>query len=149
MIPGLRGPAGLCLLILPLIFRVFLFRRTHHTHTHTEHCFHLTYKHQSLQVLRIAFQANPSPSHHTSHGTMSNQSLADTFSSTVKRVEKTEKPGSGVIAPPHFGDLGKAANDTFSKVLTITISTLTPPNWGPFNCNGRADCLGLSYFRCV
>jgi hypothetical protein len=47
---------------------------------------------------------------------MSNQSLADTFSTAVNRVEKAEKPGSGVVAPPHFGDLGKAANDTFSKV---------------------------------
>jgi len=44
---------------------------------------------------------------------MSNQSLGDTLNNTVKKVDKVEK---GVIAPPHFGDIGKAANDTFSKV---------------------------------
>jgi hypothetical protein len=51
---------------------------------------------------------------------MSNQSLADTFSTTLKKVEKSEiaaKPGTGIVAPPHFGDIGKAANDTFSKVI--------------------------------
>ena len=41
---------------------------------------------------------------------MSNQSLADTLAGP-KKVEK------GIVAPPHFGDIGKAANDTFSKVL--------------------------------
>jgi hypothetical protein len=48
---------------------------------------------------------------------MSNQSIADTLNSTIKKIEKSEKPGSGVVAPPHFGDLGKAANDTFGKVI--------------------------------
>lgn len=49
---------------------------------------------------------------------MSNQSLTDTFSTTVKKAEKADagaKPGV-ITAPPHFGDIGKAANDTFSKV---------------------------------
>ena len=45
---------------------------------------------------------------------MSNQSIADTLNTAYKKVEKVEK---GLIAPPHFGDIGKAANDTFSKVL--------------------------------
>ena len=48
---------------------------------------------------------------------MSNQSIADTFVSTVKDTKKTDtnaKPG--IVSPPHFGDVGKAANDTFSKV---------------------------------
>jgi hypothetical protein len=45
---------------------------------------------------------------------MSNQSFADTLNSAYKKVDKVEK---GIIAPPHFGDIGKAANDTFSKVF--------------------------------
>ena len=47
---------------------------------------------------------------------MSTNSLGDSFATTVKRSDKVEKPGSSIIAPPHFGDVGKAANDTFSKV---------------------------------
>jgi len=52
---------------------------------------------------------------------MSTNSLGDTFVSTVK---KTDKPGNStpapvIVAPPHFGDLGKAANDTFTKVISI------------------------------
>jgi len=50
---------------------------------------------------------------------MSTNSLGDSFVTTVKKVDKADKPGSGVAAPPHFGDLGKAANDTFSKVSSI------------------------------
>jgi hypothetical protein len=46
---------------------------------------------------------------------MSNQSLAD---SLYKKVDAAAKPAV-VASPPHFGDLGKAANDTFSKVHSI------------------------------
>jgi len=46
---------------------------------------------------------------------MSSNSIADTIASAAKKVEKADaKPG--VVSPAHFGDLGKAANDTFSKV---------------------------------
>jgi hypothetical protein len=73
---------------------------------------------------------------------MSNQSLADTFSSTVKRVEKADKPGSGVASPPHFGDLGKAANDTFSKVCSTVclygLSLFHPPP-SPMAANVSSD----------
>jgi len=49
---------------------------------------------------------------------MSNQSIADTLASTVKKAEgKADgKPGVTIVAPPHFGDIAKPANDTFSKV---------------------------------
>ena len=56
---------------------------------------------------------------------MSNQSVADTFVTTVKEVKKTDtnaKPA--IVSPPHFGDVGKAANDTFSKV-----NSPPPINW--------------------
>jgi len=68
---------------------------------------------------------------------MSNQSLADTFATSVRKVEKVEKPGSGVVAPPHFGDVGKAANDTFSKVFPISSQSIL------------TDYTGLSHLRCV
>ena len=51
---------------------------------------------------------------------MSNQSLADSLSSTYKKADAGAKP-SVITAPPHFGDIGKAANDTFSKVHSILL----------------------------
>lgn len=56
---------------------------------------------------------------------MSNQSLAETLSSTYKKVDAAAKPAV-ITAPPHFGDLGKAANDTFSKVHSILFYSM---NW--------------------
>jgi hypothetical protein len=43
---------------------------------------------------------------------MSSNSVADTLASVAKKVDA--KPA--IVSPAHFGDLGKAANDTFSKV---------------------------------
>jgi voltage-dependent anion channel protein 2 len=53
---------------------------------------------------------------------MSSNSLGDTLATTIRKTDKgMDKPGAsapgGVTAPPHFGDVGKAANDTFSKVI--------------------------------
>jgi hypothetical protein len=53
---------------------------------------------------------------------MSNSSAADSSSTTLKKAKKADvgaKPGT-IASPPHFGDIGKAANDTFSKVTDLS-----------------------------
>jgi len=75
---------------------------------------------------------------------MSNQSVADTFVTTVKEAKKTDtnaKPG--IVSPPHFGDVGKAANDTFSKDFPVSgtkleVKTKTP-NGVQFTVKGSQD----------
>jgi len=50
--------------------------------------------------------------------------MADTTYNNADKPKEAAKPAA-VVSPPHFGDLGKAANDTFSKVIHI------PPNQEP------------------
>jgi hypothetical protein len=61
---------------------------------------------------------------------MSSTSLADSLTSAVKdaAVDKPKDSLAKIVSPPHFGDLGKAANDLFSKVARIPIP---PINWPP------------------
>jgi len=78
------------------------------------------------------YRVSSHPSINTNLPTMSNQSIADTFTTTVKEVKKTDanaKPG--ITSPPHFGDVGKAANDTFSKVPLSLPPSHSPPTHNP------------------
>ena len=42
--------------------------------------------------------------------------MADTTYNNTDKPKEAAKTAA-VVSPPHFGDLGKAANDTFSKVI--------------------------------
>jgi hypothetical protein len=51
---------------------------------------------------------------------MSTQSIVDPIVKEVKKPEANGKPA--INSPPHFGDIGKAANDTFTKVPPLSLS---------------------------
>jgi hypothetical protein len=88
-------------------------KRTHSTAHHTAHTTHTSSRVCTPCLSLCLFSVPPL----SLSSNMSNL-LADSLASSAKdgAVDKPKDSLAKIVSPPHFGDLGKAANDLFSKV---------------------------------